>query len=1417
MNVQQSKFRLSRWAGATLALGLLLSGLGAWGLALVNEQQARMALEREAELLAEAVTRRVELYQYGLRGVRGALLTAGEAHIDRELFRRYSLTRDIDREFPGARGFGFIRRVAAADEAGFLRQARADGQPEFRIQQLTPHDGERYVIQYIEPVARNGQALGLDIASEANRREAARAALETGQVRLTGPITLVQASGLRQQSFLILMPIYRSGITPPPGPQRELEGFGWSYAPLLTGEVLAGLPIDNAAIHLELSDVTGDGAAVPFFVNGAAAPAQRLFGHMLRREIYGRHWQMAFSALPLFVQRLHQPSPRILFLAGSLVSLLLAALVNASALGRQRRHREAATQARLAAIVGNSADGIIGVGLDGVISDWNRGAEALFGYREEQAVGRRVVDLLVPPSKENEELDILARIARKEQVVSFDTVRRHQDGHLLDVAVTVSPILGPDGGVVGASKTVRDISAKKAAEARIRELNTGLEHQIAERTAELRRLNVLLGSVLQAASEVSIITLDRDGIISGFNLGAERMLGYRADEVVGKASPTLLHSERELLARGQELGEEGFRVLVARAEQEGAETREWTYLRKDGSPLSVTLSVTVLRDEAGAINGYLGIAVDVTEWRNAEREMAAAHDQLQMAADVARLGIWRWNLADDSLQWNERMCELYGQPLALRDGGLVYEHWRSRLHPEDLERTEASLRAAVEGRGNYDVIFRVVLPDGGIRFIQAGAQVERDADGNPLQVTGINIDITSDQQLQARLREAKEQADAASAAKSSFLANMSHEIRTPMNAVLGMLQLARQTDLNERQRDYLDKASSAATSLLGLLNDILDYSKIEAGKLVLEMLPFELEPLMQDLAVVLSGNQGDKDVEVIFDIDPELPSAVVGDRLRLQQILINLAGNALKFTARGHVLVSLRRLAHDAHLVRLRVLVADTGIGISAEQQQRIFEGFTQAEASTSRRFGGTGLGLFICKRLVDLMGGELRVESAPGSGSRFWFDLDLDVAHDQPLRAACPGAGEPLRLLVADDNLVAGELLERTVGALGWRADCVGSGSEAVARVQAAMAEGRRYDVVLMDWRMPDLDGLSAAQLIRQLQGDLPPPMVIMITAYGREVLADARDHSAPPFVDFLTKPVTPKQLADSVLHALHGEQGAPANPPPRPVERTQRLRGVRLLVVEDNALNRQVAAELLSSEGARVALADGGLAGVQQVLEASVPFDAVLMDMQMPDIDGLEATRRIRADGRFAGLPILAMTANASLADREACLAAGMNDHVAKPIDKERLVLCLLGHLGRSGARGAPATAADAGELVEARGDIVGRFGGSLELIVQVLRRFVPDMQDLFAQLERQLGEGDVQGSAATLHTIKGSASTVGASALAGRASELEQALRRADPRRGMEILAGIRLDELRTLCDACLLRLQAMFGDVQAESAS
>ncbi len=590
------------------------------------------------------------------------------------------------------------------------------------------------------------------------------------------------------------------------------------------------------------------------------------------------------------------------------------------------------------------------------------------------------------------------------------------------------------------------------------------------------------------------------------------MLGYKADELIDKSSPANLHLSQEVAARSLELTAqyeqtvEGFRVFVHKAELGGAETREWTYVRKDGSHLPVSLAVTAIRDEDGEINGYLGIAVDLTATKASEVAVAAARDQLLLAADLAEMGIWGWTPSDNTLSWNDRMYELYDQPLSLRNNGLNYEHWYSRVHPDDVEATAHKLQRTAEAGEVYDPIFRVVRPDGSIRIIQGGAQVERDSTGATLRVTGFNLDITAERELQARLIDAKEQADAASASKSSFLANMSHEIRTPMNAVLGMLHLVQNTELEPRQLDYITKAESAAKSLLGLLNDILDYSKIEAGKLLLDAHAFELEPLMRDLAIVLSGNQGSKDVEVMFDLDPQLPSMLFGDSLRLQQVLINLAGNALKFTQQGQVVVRFEQLQRQGEDVRVRIEVTDTGIGINPEQLKRIFDGFTQAEASTSRRFGGTGLGLVISKRLINLMGGELQVSSEVGAGSRFWFDVDLGIFQSVPLRALCPGADRPIRLLVADDNEVAGYLLLRTAEALGWQADLVQDGLEALERVQQMQHADNGYDVILMDWRMPTMDGLSAAHLIRQQSQGQHAPVIIMLTAYGREVLSDAQ-----------------------------------------------------------------------------------------------------------------------------------------------------------------------------------------------------------------------------------------------------------------------------------------------------------------------
>ncbi len=1531
-------FLFYRSAAATLVACLLITAASVWWTVLSNDRHARLAVATEAREWTAAVLERIRLYQYGLRGVRGAVLTAGENGITRALFHSYSLTRDPPREFPGARGFGFIRRVAESDEAAFLAKARADGPADFAIRQLTPHDGERFVIQYIEPTNRQTAVIGLDIASEPNRREAALDAMRSGEVRLTAPITLVQESGKPLQSVLMLLPIYRGSVTPDNQPEREIQAFGWSYAPLLIEEVLKGLAVEHEALHLSIRDITTTDDSKPFYSSAQHSGEEaELFAQQFEHEVFGRRWQLELSAHPQFIEKLRQPSPTLILLLGTLISLVLAALAGAFNVSRRQQQRIVNAQAQLAAIVESSADGIIGKSLDGVVTSWNKGAEQLFGYSAKEALGKRLADLVVPPELAQEEVNILARIQRGERIPHFETRRVRSDGSAIDVSITVSPIRNTEGTVVGASKTVRDISEQKAFAARIIELNLSLEDQVARRTAELEQLNVLLESVLNAATEVSIIATDLNGTIRIFNRGAERLLGYSAEEVVGKITPLPFHVPEELHARAAELSAalgdrvEGMQTFTRMPDAGGAEMREWTYVRKDGSRFPVTLVVTAMRSPEGKPSGYLGIALDetqrkvaeqdrraslemtraildtavdpiisidamgtvvsfnpagervfgyseeemlgrsvrrlvpesqraaaqvfleqlerqelpgafrnrdmsglrkdgsefplqlsigsvqmaerrlfvciisdITQLRMQQNELMAARDQLLLAAEAAELGIFAWDLKSDRLQWNERMLQIYGLPLALRDE-LTYSHWRARVHPDDRDTAEAGVKALIERDEAFNAVFRVVLPDGRIRYVQAAARVERAADGSPIHMTGISRDITAQRELESSLLYARDLANLANAAKSSFLANMSHEIRTPMNAVLGMLQLVQRTELRPRQLDYVVKAESAARSLLGLLNDILDYSKIEAGGMTLEQVPFELEGFLQDLAIVLAGNLGEKDVEVLYDIDPQLPGALIGDGFRLQQILINLAGNALKFTLRGHVVVAMQLLQRDDALVLVRFSVSDSGIGISDEQLQRIFEGFSQAEASTTRRFGGTGLGLVICKRLVSLMGGELLVRSELGVGSTFWFDVALEVQKPDTLRADCALTDRPLRLLVADDNAIAAEVLVRMVQALGWHADSVGGGEAAIARVNQALEHGERYDVVLMDWRMPDRDGLSAARLISRHQDGISPPMVIMVTAHGREALVDAQQAGSPAFVDFLTKPVTPVQLAASVDRALRGtsvrrEPGKGGSAP-------QRLSGMRLLVVEDNALNRQVASELLSAEGAQLELAEGGLSGIDMVMRRG-PFDAVLMDVQMPDIDGLEATRRIRLDPRWATLPIIAMTANASDEDRRTCLAAGMNEHVGKPIDLEQLVATLLGST-RAKHQPGTATIVEGGSLIEADASIRARFGGNQALIRRVLVDFEGDMARQLALLAAAIDADDSGAARAVLHAIKGSAGTVGAAALAERASGLEIELFHRGARL-TDVIGAACVVELERRVQLSLGQLREVFGE-------
>lgn len=534
------------------------------------------------------------------------------------------------------------------------------------------------------------------------------------------------------------------------------------------------------------------------------------------------------------------------------------------------------------------------------------------------------------------------------------------------------------------------------------------------------------------------------------------------------------------------------------------------------------------------------------------------------------------------------------------------------------------------------------------------------------------------QAAHAALAQRTVEAEAASRAKSEFVANVSHEIRTPMNAVLGLLQLMERTGLDARQRDYVHKAEGAARALLAILNDILDFSKVESGKLELDDTPFRLDELLRNLSVVLSSTLQHKAVEVLFQLDPAVPRALRGDGHRLQQVLLNLAGNAIKFTQRGEVVIGLKLLDSTSDSVRIEFSVRDTGIGIAADRLEAIFEGFIQAESSTTRRFGGTGLGLVISRRLVRLMGGELQVQSTPGQGSHFHFTVDFrrdaETSAFERVIAAENDQHAALRVLIVDDNATAREVLAAMVSSFGWQVETATSGAEAIQRLEAAAAAGHSFDILCVDWIMPGMDGWETIQRIRARDtGHLPA--ILMITAHGRELIAERLGEETNPLDGFLVKPVTPSMLFDAVAQATRGASVTVDSHTPANLPTEQPLAGLRLLVVEDTPLNQQVARELLSHAGAEIEVASDGEQGIACVRRASLPYDAILMDIQMPKMDGYTATRVLRQEMQIA-TPIIAMTANALPADREACLAAGMSDHIGKPINARELTALVLRH---------------------------------------------------------------------------------------------------------------------------------------------
>ncbi|MEO5328486.1 MAG: response regulator [Magnetococcus sp. THC-1_WYH] len=732
---------------------------------------------------------------------------------------------------------------------------------------------------------------------------------------------------------------------------------------------------------------------------------------------------------------------------------------------------------------------------------------------------------------------------------------------------------------------------------------------------------------------------------------------------------------------------------------------------------------------------------------------------------------------------------------------------KSDEHPPEFYKT--LWQTIVQGKTWHGEV-RNRKKDGGSYWVRATIVPFLDERGKPFQYISIRTDITAMKTLEENLTAARKLAEGAAQAKSEFLANMSHEIRTPMNAIIGLSHLCLQTRLTSRQTDYIRKVHHAATSLLRIINDILDFSKIEAGRLDMEATDFTLEEVLGNMAAMTSLRAQEKKLEFLMETAVDIPTSLLGDPLRLGQILINLTNNAIKFTETGEVAVVTEVLQREEHRVRLQFTIRDTGIGMTPQQAASLFQAFTQADSSTTRKYGGTGLGLAISKRLVQLMGGDIRVISEPGVGSQFIFDVELGISDRKIEKSLVPTTDlRGMKVLAVDDNESARNVISDYLTSFSFKVSRATNGKEAIIAVQEADMVGDPFDLVIMDYMMPEIDGITAAVQIRRELNLTKPPVVIMATAYGEEMVVKRAMHEAQ--VDgFLVKPINQSLLFESIMEAFgHGEH-----------EEKQRgmafsegadfravLSGAKILLVEDNEINQQVAQELLEQANIAVTVAGNGRQALDFVMQE--PFDGVLMDLQMPVMDGLTATREIRKNPQFSRLPILAMTANAMSGDRELCLEAGMQDHIAKPVDPSNMFSTLARWVKPAVPipPPKPILGDDAEGVSMVLPEIPGidvhasvrRMGGNIKSYKKILRRFRDNQGAVDHAIRQALNDADKETAERLAHTLKGVSATIGAMRLYDKAKALESAIKQDAARDVVDPLLTETATTLQKICAA------------------
>ena len=1045
-------------------------------------------------------------------------------------------------------------------------------------------------------------------------------------------------------------------------------------------------------------------------------------------------------------------------------------------------------------IFNSSMDGIAITDLESNFLEFNKAYELMIGYSREELLKQSCIGLSVPQDVAKSQAAV-EHVLKHGSYSNFEKSCRKKDGNI--ILVSMSLALMPDKQRI--ILNVKDITQQKHIEQELKELNTKLEERVRERTKEFLIQKETLERLFENSSQGVLIL--ENGFFVECNAKVIEILGCSSKEYILNKSPFELSPEIQPDGRSSK---EKVLEMNAKAINEGYNRFEWEFTRCNGEhfPLEVTLVPIHLPGRENTIHVAWR---DLTEVKRKEQALEESENLLRNIMESAVDGIVSINETGKIETFNKAAEDLFAysrdELIGQNIKTLLPEPYASKQDQEIAEYLKEGMLKAI---GQTAEIWAVKKD--GTEF-PASIRIGEVKLTNKRIFTALIQDITERKKYEQAIVQAKESAESAAKMKSEFLANMSHEIRTPMNAIMGMTHLVLETDLNERQRNYITKVYRSSEILLGIINDILDFSKIESNKLELENLPFMIDDVFNDLTSIISVKAKEKNIELSYEIEDDTPIRLVGDSLRLQQVLLNLLSNAVKFSNEyGNILVTLKKENETAEKVKLQFCVKDEGIGMTQEEASRLFKAFSQADTSTTRQYGGTGLGLVICKSIVELMNGSIWIESTKGKGSSFYFTVELEKHHavdivDERMDSLLGN----LHVLLVEDSIYARRIIAHMLERFGFDIVEASDGKEALDKVRNA--DQRPFDLILSDIIMPNMGGI---EMLEQLCEELEPslyPHVILMSAKNTEGIKEKIKNL--PVNRILSKPFTISDLHDTICDMrLRDAANLKKDTKSELALETIDLNGLSILLVEDNLFNQEVAVDLLSSYDISVQIANNGLEALDILKEEQ--FDVVLMDCQMPVMDGYEATKHIREDEKFKDLPVIAFTANALRTERDLIFASGMNDLVTKPIHPHELIQTIAKWTKRRWhplekgihEKKDPHTKISLPEYkgLDLKQGLLSADQNE-KTYVKMLYRFLDGQKDFKTQYEHSTKEGEIQDQIRLAHTLKGISGTIGAIQLQEASKELEYALKENASKQLIERFFG----DVCKLLDDLLTNLQ------------